>query len=171
MMHPLRLAALSLLCACATAPAPRAIPKRDCARVGNATDDAALAQLYQAQGRRPLIIIGNEVFVCSCSEPRRLAGATEKRKLAGATEERRLAGATEERKLAGATEERKLAGGTEERRLAGATEERKLAGAIESLSCMDEPMCNGYRVLGARTLRIYDGTGVREAPDGCVGNR
>lgn len=135
-----------------------------CQQVAQTTNAEELEVLYQRFGERPLLLVGDVVYLCDCApsrrlggdtEERRLAGDTENRDLAGDTEDRRLAGNTEDRRLAGDTENRELAGDTEARRLDGDTEERRLAGDTEDRELAGDT--EERRLAGDTEARDLDG--------------
>ena len=164
-------AAVALACASACG-APRPAVRGVCTVVARLAPRgqrrAQLEQLYARAPHQRLNIVAGDVMVCGCGG-RQMTGGAEDRALAGGGEDRATTGGDERRALVGGDEGRGLIGGGEDRATTGGDEARALEGGGEPLACVQEPICDGYRVetSGAR-VRYYDGTRLREAEDACV---
>jgi hypothetical protein len=181
----LLLTAAVLLSGLAAGPAQAA---GSCTRLArSAQSPAQLKKLWMQNDSQSLVLIGNNVFSCSCgsrqlggdTENRQLGGDTENRRLGGASENRHLGGDSENRQLGGDTENRQLGGDTENRRLGGASENRhlggdsenrQLGGDTETMTCKVSPSCDGFVVAGVSSgnLRFFDGRTIYRAVNRCV---
>jgi hypothetical protein len=164
-----------------------------CSRIGSGADVEQLRRLYQ-QHQQPLVLAGNEVLLCGCgarqlggdtagrqvggdttgrqlggdTTGRQLGGDTTGRPVGGDTTGRQLGGDTTGRQVGGDTTGRQLGGDTTGRQVGGDIQARALGGDIAALQCGPAPPCRGYVIHGKSTLRIFDGTSLRDAPNGCV---
>lgn len=102
-------------------------------------------------------------------DERRSSGAdAESRRLGGDDENRRGGDDGERRRTGGDSEVRRGGGDDERRAIAGDTEGRRLGGDDGMLTCRKEPDCEGFIVSGIAPLRLFDGTGVRDASGRCI---
>lgn len=102
-------------------------------------------------------------------DERRSSGADAESRRLGGDDENRRAGADGERRRTGGDSEVRRGGGDDERRaIAGDTEGRRLGGDDGMLTCRKEPGCEGFIVSGIAPLRLFDGTGVRDASGRCI---
>ncbi len=111
--------------------APSPVVAGDCRHIGNFSSESELPRVFARTGSS-VVLIGDNMYSCSCGASRMLSGAIEDRQLGGSTEDRQLGGATEARQMAGATEGRQMGGDTEGRQMAGGSEGRQMAGGSES---------------------------------------
>ncbi len=100
----------------------------------------------------PILLVGDERFVCPCYRGSSFVGAEEKSRLTGAEERGHLVGDSEKKgDLLGDSEDKHLRGDSEKKRdLLGAGEQEHLVGdsARLRLSCRIVPECPGFQLIG-----------------------
>jgi hypothetical protein len=129
----------------------------NCALMGNAPDERAVAAL-QKQTTARVVVTGGQAWDCECGK-RRLGGDTQ-------DDSRRLGGNTQD-------DSRRLGGDTQDdsRRLGGDTQDdtRRFGGDTSTITCAVVAACAGFQVNGTTaTIRYFDGQRLQDAANACV---